>query len=164
MKKINELIEFLSKHDITCEPHEHEPVYTVEDARRLVPKLPGVHTKNLFVRDSKGRRHLLIVTASDKRVNLARLAAMLGLSRLSFASPERLRRYLAVEPGAVSIFGLVHDRNHEVELVVDNTVWASDLFQLHPLVNTSTVVISKTALERFLKATGHEAKRIDVPE
>ena len=161
---MNELMEFLSKHDIACERHEHDPVYTVEDVRRLVPKLPGVRTKNLFVRDSKGRRHLLIVTADDKRVSLGRLAAMLGLSKLSFASPERLKRHLAVEPGAVSILGLIHDSNHEVELVVDKTLWANDLLQFHPLVNTSTVVISKTALERFLKATGHEAKRIDVPE
>mgnify|MGYP001070242727 CR=1 FL=1 len=67
---------FLSEHEIEYERHDHPPVFTVEEALRLVPRLPAAKTKNLFVRDKKGRRHVLVVVGYDKTVDLKALAKL----------------------------------------------------------------------------------------
>jgi Ala-tRNA(Pro) deacylase len=84
---------------------EHPPAFTVEQAETLYGHLPGAHTKNLFLRNKKGNRHYLVIVRSDKRVDLKALGGLLGEATLSFASPERLMRYLGVTPGAVTPLG-----------------------------------------------------------
>src|SRR6185295_1909390 len=85
-----DLAEFLRKHDIHPVRHEHPPVMTVEESLRLVPKFPGAKTKNLFLRDKKGRRHLLVTVPHDKAVDIDALAAAIGVNGLGFGSAERL--------------------------------------------------------------------------
>ena len=89
-----DLFEFLDEHHIAVERHDHPAVYTVEQASRLVPPLPGAKTKNLFLRDKKGKRHFLVVVDAEKRVNLKQLQALLRSGKLSFGSAERLKQYL----------------------------------------------------------------------
>jgi Ala-tRNA(Pro) deacylase len=115
------------------------------------------------LRDHKGRRHFLVIVPAEKRVHIKALHAVIGSSRLSFGSANRLKKYLGVDPGAVTIFALMNDSDHEVELILDQSLWKQDAFQFHPLVNTSTLVISRTNLMRFLALTGHEVKTLDVP-
>jgi Ala-tRNA(Pro) deacylase len=158
-----DLFEFLAEHHITFERQDHPAVYTVEQARRLVPSLPGAKTKNLFLRDKKGQRHFLVVIGAEKRVNLKQLQALLRASKLSLGSPERLKQYLGIEPGAVSLFAIFNDPNHAVEVIIDRSLWSSPVFQFHPLVNTSTLVISKENLERFLALTGQTVQILDLP-
>ena len=79
------------------------------------------------------------------------------------ASPERLKKYLGVEPGAVTLLGLVEDRDLAVELVFDRAVWAADAIQCHPLLNTSALVLARADVERFLQCTGHEWQVVEVP-
>ncbi len=83
--------------------------------------------------------------------------------RLGFASAERLQKYLGVTPGSVSLLGLVNDEAHAVEFVIDRALWEADAVQAHPLVNTATMVVAHADLERFLAATGHAPRVIDVP-
>jgi Ala-tRNA(Pro) deacylase len=155
--------QFLAEHRIGYERYDHPPVYTVEEAARLVPALAAAKTKNLFLRDKKGQRHFLIVVPADKRIDIKALPRVLGSNRLSFGSAERLKKYLGVEPGSVTLFAILNDRAHEVELVVDETLWQAEAFQFHPLVNTSTLVISRENLKRFIAKTGHEVRLLDVP-
>lgn len=143
---------------------EHPAVYTCEELARLVPEtVGGVHTKNLFLRDGKGRRHWLLVTSCAKAVDLKGLVARIGADNLSLGSSERLRRYLGVEPGSVTVFALANDPAHAVTLLVDREVWAGEAWRCHPLVNTATLVVSRRGVERFLQLTGHPARVIDVP-
>jgi Ala-tRNA(Pro) deacylase len=88
---------------------------------------------------------------------------VLGVSKLGFASPQRLARYLGVDPGSVSLLGLVNDANNEVEVVIDETLWQAQAFGCHPLVNTSTLVISREGIQRFFETTGHQIRILDVP-
>lgn len=157
------LFAFLDQHGIAYERHNHPAVFTVEEANRLVPPLPGAKTKNLFLRDRKGDRHLLVVVPHEKSVDLKAFAALLGIKKLALASPDRLRQHLDLEPGAVSILGIVNDRHRAVEVVVDRAVWSQEAWQCHPLVNTSTVLISRSDIERLLEITGHAARVEDVP-
>jgi Ala-tRNA(Pro) deacylase len=155
--------QFLAENGIKYDRHDHPAVYTVDEARRLVPPLPGAKTKNLFLRDKKGKQHYLVVVPAAKRVDIKALSSVMGSNRLSFGSAERLNKYLGVEPGAVTLFAIFNDPDHSVELVVDKSLWQSDAFQFHPLVNTATLVISRDNLELFIAKTGHEARILDVP-
>ena len=156
--------QFLEANQVAYTRHDHPAVYTVEEADRLVPELPAAKTKNLFLRDDKGKRHFLVLVPSYKQVDLKTLKDEMGIKRISFGSPKRLEKYLGIEPGAVSLLALYNDNAHDVEVFVDQDLWASESFQCHPLVNTSTLVITRENLIRFLKATGHSMKIIDVPE
>jgi Ala-tRNA(Pro) deacylase len=158
-----DLLAFLDERGIACERVEHPAVFTVEESSRLVPSLPGEKTKNLFLRDQKGQRHFLVVVGHDTAVDLKALAPTIGASKVSFGSPERLMARLGIEPGAVSLLALVNDPAHNVELVVDRPLWCADALQCHPLVNTATLVIPHAGLERFLAATGHTPRVVDVP-
>ncbi|MDE1464235.1 prolyl-tRNA synthetase associated domain-containing protein [Spartinivicinus poritis] len=158
------LYDFLSTHNISFEQYQHPPLYTCEDANILASHIPGDKTKNLFLRDRKGKRHFLIIVNDHKTVALDKLAAQLNVTKLSFASAERLNQYLGIEPGAVSLLSLINDQNQSVELLIDKDVWACSTMQCHPLINTSTLVISMHAIEKFIRATGHELQLISIPE
>ena len=157
------LDQFLRDHAIDAPRHEHTAVMTCEEADRLVPRLPGAKTKNLFLRDKKGSRHLLVSVPPDRAVDLIALGAALGAGRLGFGSAERLATHLGITPGAVSLLALANDHAHAVEFVIDRALWEADAIQAHPLVNTATLILTHADLERFLAATGHAPHVIEVP-
>ena len=155
---------FLDRHGISYQRVDHPPVYTCEQARELVPELPGVEVKNLFLRDRKGRRHFLLVVGYDKNVDLKALSTLLEAPGLSMASPERLARHLAVEPGSVTLLALVNDEDRAVEVVVDAPAWSVERLRCHPLVNTATLSITRADIERLFAVTGHSPRVLEVPE
>ena len=158
-----ELESFLHEHGVVAVCHAHPHVMTVAESELLVPQLPGAKTKNLFLRDKKGLRHFLVTVPHDRTVDLAALGTVLGAGRLGFASPERLMQYLGITPGSVSLLALFNDRNGAVEFVVDRALWEAPAVQAHPLVNDATMVIAHCDLERFLAATAHVPRIVDVP-
>jgi Ala-tRNA(Pro) deacylase len=158
-----DIFQFFAEHNIDYERHDHPPVYTCEDVNRLVPELPGAKTKNLFVRDQKGKRHFLVSVPDEKSVDLKALAPVLGVDKLSFGSEKRLKKYLDLEPGAVTVLAAVNDTDKAVEVVVDRELWQAEALLYHPLVNTSTVLISRENVARFLEATGHKPRILNVP-
>ena len=109
--------------------HDHPPAFTVAEAVEHWKGIGGTHCKNLFVRNKPGNRHYLIVAEHLKALDLTALSRKLGDSRLSFASGERLRRHLGLDPGEVSPFGLVYDENHEVIVVLDEDIDQSGVRQ-----------------------------------
>jgi Ala-tRNA(Pro) deacylase len=153
----------LAAWDIAYQKVEHPAVFTYAEAEAKVPPMPGAHTKNLFLRDRKGRRHVLVVVSGDKRVDLGALARQLAVDKLSLASRDRLWKYLGVEPGAVTLLALINDCERVVEVVIDRSVWAASALQCHPLVNTATLVIERADVERFLEKTGQVWRVVDVP-
>jgi Ala-tRNA(Pro) deacylase len=158
-----DLYRFLADNQIEYERHDHPPVFTVADVERLVPLLPAVKTKNLFLRNKKGRRHFLVAVPAQKRVNIKALSTLIGAGHLSFGSPERLKKYLGVDPGSVTVLATINDPDHVVELIFDEILWKEEVFQFHPLVNTSTLLITRENLRRYFELTGHEVRLVDVP-
>ncbi|HDO1318329.1 prolyl-tRNA synthetase associated domain-containing protein [Aeromonas veronii] len=142
---------------------DHPPVFTCEEASRLLPDLPAAKTKNLFLRDPKSERLFLVVSPEDHRVDLKELAVMLGVKRLSFGSPERLDAVLGLTPGSVTLFAMVRDREKAVELVVDEAIWQAEQVQCHPLVNTATLIIRLDDVRRLLAHLGREATVMRLP-
>lgn len=160
---MDELLQFLENQGIDYQRCDHPAVYTVEEANRLVPPLPGAKTKNLFLRDRRGRRHFLVVVPGDQSVNMKVLSTRLEATNISFASPERLKKYLGITPGSVSMLALFNDTEHHVELFIDEDLWQAEAFLCHPLVNTATLVISKEGLTAFFKAIGHKVQQLRTP-
>lgn len=157
------VLEFLDQNELHYERVDHPPVFTCEQAQELVPPLTGQRTKNLFLRDRSGKRHFLVVVPPEKSVDLKRLASVIPSSKLSLGSPERLQKHLGVEPGSVTLLGLLNDAENRVEVILDECVDRAEKVRCHPLVNTSTLALERGSLTRFLELTGHPAQVIDVP-
>ena len=158
-----DIYRFLDENGIIYERYDHPPVYTCEEAERLVPPLAAASTKNIFLRDKAGKRHFLVVIGYEKRVELKSLSTLLGVRNLSLASSERLERHLGVDPGSVSLLGIVNNPDHSVEIVIDEDLWRAEALACHPLVNTSTLVISRDDIERMIGVTGHEFRVMKIP-
>ncbi len=150
-----DFLEFLNANHFIYQRVEHPAVFTCAEAELHRPKVPAVSTKNLFLCDKKARRFFLVVTSCEKTVKLDALSPQLGVAYLRFASEENLQRILGVTRGAVTMMGLANDTGHLVELWIDADIWQGENFLSHPLVNTATLVLSKTELERFFALTGH---------
>ena len=143
--------------------YEHAPVFTVEEAAALYDSQPGGHTKNLFLKDKKDE--LWLVVARDAlRIDLNALARQLGCPRFSFGSAELLIATLGIEPGSVTPFALVNDRQGEVRLVLDAGMLALGVLNFHPLRNDRTTAIAADDLVKFVRACGHEPIVAHLPE
>lgn len=143
---------------IPYDRHEHPPVFTVEQAEQHWTDIEGLHCKNLFLRNKKGNRHYLVIAPTSKTIDLRRLNEKLSEDRLSFGSPERLMRLLGLEPGSVSPFGLINDRQKEVMVILDEDLRSTGWVNFHPNVNTATVGISRDDFEKFLAWTGNSVR------
>lgn len=155
------IYQILKDLNITYEKYDHPAVFTVEEAEKY-KRGDGVDSKNLFLRNRKGNKHYLVVMSATKRVNLDELAKNLNENDLSFASPERLQKYLGLTPGSVSPFGLINDLEKVVQVLVDNELLKSDKQAYHPNINTATLVISTADFKKFLDWTGNPLAYIDL--
>lgn len=150
-----ELFTFLNHLGIKTITREHVPVFTVEDGAECWADIPGVHCKNLFLRDA-GRQNWLLVAPVQRRIDLKTLPDRIGSKRLSFGSADRLWATLGVRPGSVTPFALLNDRQEQsVRVVLDAWMMQQPLLNFHPLENTATTTIAASDLRRFLEACGH---------
>lgn len=133
---------------------EHAPVHTVEDSGELYERIPGGHTKNLFLKDARGGL-FLIVAHHATRIDLKLLPPVIGSARLSFGRTELLQEVLGVKPGSVTAFALINDSDRKVEVVFDQNLMAFETINLHPMENSATTSIARDDLLRFIRATGH---------
>jgi Ala-tRNA(Pro) deacylase len=161
------LLDFLDAHGIHYTRIEHPPVYTCAEAAQFRLELPGVETKNLFLRaESRSgmeRHFYLVMTACEKRLDLKELARAIGAARLQFASEEQLLDALGLTPGSVTMLALVNDPDHQVKLLIDEDYWPAGVYLCHPLVNTATLVLDHAELVHFLDLTGHEPQVVAMP-
>lgn len=134
---------------------KHPPLFTVEQSQSLRGKIPGGHTKNLFLRDKKYAIYL-VVALEDANIDLKGLHRRLAANgRFSFGSADLMREVLGVEPGAVTPFGVINDTQSRVIVVLDAPMMEHETLNYHPLVNTMTTSINRDDLVKFLESTGH---------
>lgn len=158
------VLKALEKEKIPYEMLEHEAVYTVDDIERigLWSHQDGVGAKNLFLRDGSGKRHYLIVIREDKQADLKEVRSKIGSSRLSFASPERLKKYLKVMPGSVSPFGILNDEECHVKVYFDRSLSDYRYIAVHPNDNTATVWMKIEDLVGMIKKHGNPFAWIEI--
>lgn len=158
------LFSLLRSLNISFELFEHAAVFSSQEAHRLEMDLPGLANKNLFLRDEKRTRYLMLTVAAAKRVDLKALGRQLEAKGLTFASAEDMERLIGITPGSVSMLALLNDRERSLEVYLDADVWESGFIQAHPLRNTATIVLSSADIEKFCTYTGHKLRRLVVPE
>ena len=155
LKKLNEL-------GIEYKIVNHPPVYTIEEVTNLNLENQDDIVKNLFLKNSNGKTHYLVVLKHEKKVDLKSLKTQLNSSSLSFASEERLIKHLNLIKGAVTPLGIINDKNHDVKVVLDNDLKQQNLIGVHPNVNTATVWITYADLEKFIKEFGNETLYVSI--
>jgi Ala-tRNA(Pro) deacylase len=157
----DQLLAHLAAMGIATHTVEHAPVFTVAEAQQHRGTLDGTHIKNLFVRNKK-KRMWLVVALENRLIDLKQLGAHIGAGHVSFGSPERLMQFLGVAPGSVTPFGVINDRSAAVEVVLDAGVLRRDPVFCHPLSNDMTTAIAGQDLLRFLEASGHPPRIVDL--
>ena len=141
--------------------HEHPPVYTVEEAEKYWDGIRGAHCKNLFLRNKKGKQHYMAILKHSKRMDLKNFESRINEDKLSFASEERLQRYLGLSAGAVSPFGLINDREKHVRIILDKELEGEELINFHPNVNTATITLAVKDFMKFLDWCGNEVRILE---
>lgn len=155
MRGQDELYMLLRRLSINFEYHEHPPVATIEDAKIHWRDFKCGRCKNIFFRNHKGDRHYLVILEHLRQLNIRDLEKRLKQGKLTFASDQRLKKYLGVEPGSVSPFGLINDKEHHVHLFIDEQLNDFEHLSFHPNINTASLVISKSDFLRFLAFAGN---------
>ena len=164
MRTRESLLQFLDTQGITYQEARHAAVYTMAESASLAQSLEGVRCKNLLVHSKKGPDRVLVITPPDAMVDLGALGRSLGVGRLSFCSPAEMMNLLGVEPGAMSPFALVADREaRKVRLIMDLALMPASHFLFHPMINTATVSIYSDELSRFLAAIDHPPEFLAIP-
>lgn len=150
-----DLLARLAELGIETTTHDHPAVFTVAESREIKYSIPGGHSKNLLLKDKKGR--IFLVTAEgDAAIDLKTIHDKIGASgRVTFGKPDLLMDLLGVVPGAVTPFGVVNDTGLVVTMVIDAPLMDHEVLNFHPLENTATTSIRRADLVRFLEATGH---------
>jgi Ala-tRNA(Pro) deacylase len=153
--------DLLDRLGIQYDRTDHEAATTMEACEEIDRVLGVVMCKNLFLCNRQKTRFYLLLMPGDKKFKTKELSSQIGSARLSFAGAEDMLKYLDIEPGAVSVMGLMNDRNHEVQLLIDKDILAEEYLGCHPCVCTSSMKI-RTAdiIERFLPETGHEYQTV----
>ena len=151
-----EIYHLLEEKKIRYEAMEHPAVYTMEDMEQYHITEKGTVCKNLFLRDAKGKNHFLVTVPNARKVDLKELGQKIGCSKLSFASADRLEKYLHVQQGCVSPFGLLNDASKSVTLIVDADLKREQHMGIHPNDNTASVWLSFRDLEELIEEHGNE--------
>ena len=159
----DDLLARLEALGIQAKTHDHAPLFTVEESRALRGLIPGLHSKNLFVRDRK-KHYFLVSVEEDAVVDLKILHHAIGAQgKVSFGSAEALFELWGVKPGSVSPFGAINDVSNQVTVVLERQLTEVAEVNFHPLDNSRTTTISGADLMRFLRACRHEPILIDLP-
>lgn len=153
--------DFLNSQSIKYEVTDHSAVYTMEEMQAEGLDKLGTICKNLFIRDQKGKKHFLITADDATHINLKEAGAKLEAGKVSFASAERLEKYLGVTTGCVSPLGILNDQEHSVTVVLDKKLEGIDRLGIHPNDNTSTLFLSFNDLIKAIEAIGNDYMILD---
>ena len=157
-----QVYETLQRIQIPFDYYEHPEAPTIEIAAQFYRGENTTLCKNLFFRNHKGNRHYLVIMDSHHNMDIHDIEHWLHQGKLSFASPERMMKYLGLRPGSVSLFGLVNDSNHEVTLFVDNELRKAEKVSFHPNDNTASLVISVSDMLKFIENIGNTYEFLDL--
>ena len=154
------LLAWMAEHGIDQTTRDHPAVFRVDQGLELKASMPGAHTKNLFLKDKKGRLWL-ISAAQDTVIDLKRAHRAMGSDRLSFGNETLLWETLGVRPGSVTALGLINDADRRVTFVLDQRLWEADIVNFHPLTNTATTALDQAGFRKVLALLGRDPIVVD---
>ena len=158
------VLDKLKELDISYDMYEHPPLPTIEMALEYWKDLPSTHCKNLFFRNHKGNKHYLVVFECHQQMAIHQIEKMLKQGKLSFASEQRMEKYLGLRPGSVSPFGLINDTEKHVKLFLDKNLKDAPMLSFHPNDNSASLVVKNEDFIKFLQHWGGEYEFLDLYE
>lgn len=161
-ERIQVVFDFLDSHKIRYSWYEHPEAPTIEIARQYWHQDGSKHCKNLFFRNHKGNRHYLVCFDCEQSMAIHDLEHLLHQGKLSFASEQRMERWLGLKPGSVSPFGLINDPENHVHLFLDDKLRNYPSLSFHPNDNRATVVIELAEFLRYLELVGNTYEFIEL--
>jgi Ala-tRNA(Pro) deacylase len=156
------VLDKLKELEISYDMYEHPPLPTIEMALEYWKDLPSTHCKNLFFRNHKGNKHYLVVFECHQQMAIHQIEKMLKQGKLSFASEQRMEKYLGLRPGSVSPFGLINDTEKHVKLFLDKNLKDAPCLSFHPNDNSASFVIKNEDFIKFLQHWGGEYEFLDL--
>ena len=153
---MDKVLEVLNQNNIKYELVEHEEVHTIEDMEKLGLLDKGYVCKNLFLRNANGKMHFVLSCHHSKNVEVQEIAKKIGSTRLSFGSAERLEKYLKLENGYVSPFGVLNDESKSVIFVFDRELQGKDKVGFHPNTNKATVYLAFNDVKKIIEDHGND--------
>ena len=148
--------DFLDRLGVAYQRVDHAPAETMEDCKAIDDVLGIAMCKNLFLCNRQKTKFYLLLMPADKPFKTKELSAQINAARLSFASGDSMLEYLDIQPGAVSVMGLMNDSECAVTLLIDGDLLQEEYLGCHPCVNTSSLKLkTKDVLEVFLPAVKH---------
>lgn len=153
---MKEVLDVLDSKGIKYELVEHEEVHTIEDMEKLGLLDKGYVCKNLFLRNANGKMHFVLSCHHSKDINVQEIAKKIGSTRLSFGSAERLMKYLKLENGYVSPFGVLNDESKSVIFVFDRELQGKDKVGFHPNTNMATVYLAFNDVKKIIEEHGND--------
>lgn len=157
------LLAQLDELGIVYTTYTHKAVFTVEESDTIHADMPGMHCRNLFLRDKK-KNMFLVVAANETMIDLKKLAPMIDGGRLSFGSADRLWENLGVTPGSVCPFSIVNDTDQNVKIILDQKMMSADIVNYHPMINTMTIGLSPKDLVKYIEFTNHKPYIVDLTD
>ncbi len=154
------LLDWMAANGVDQTTHDHPAVFRVDEGHELKAAMPGAHTKNLFLKDKRGRLWL-ISARQDTMVDLKRAPKTIGSDRLSFGNEGLLYETLGLTPGSVTALGLINDTARRVAFVLDKALWDAEIVNFHPLTNTATTALTQADFRRFLTLIEREPMVVD---
>ena len=153
--------DLLDRLGVEYERIDHEPAMTMEDCKEVDQLLEAVICKNLFLCNRQKTAFYLLMIPDTKVFHAKDLSAQIGSARLSFAKPEYMEEFLDITPGSVSVMGLMNDKEHRVQLLIDEDVLDGEYIGCHPCINTSSIRFKvKDLIEKVIPAMGHDFVKV----
>ena len=155
---MQEVLNYLTTHDIPYVLHTHPAVYNMQDAAAHYQNINGLPVKNLFLKDKKSGAYYLCILPGAKKLDFKKIESLLGSKAITFASAENLKNVMGLEPGSVSIFGVLNDPEGRVGIILDAEVHDASIVTFHPNTNTATIEITHDDLMKFLGLVKHSVQ------
>lgn len=151
----NIVYQHLNQLNIEFEYFEHQAIPTIDEAKKHKWWIDGVFCKNLFFRNHKGNQHYLVVVHHDTQLNITILEKKLRQGKLTFASEQRMLKYLGLLPGSVSPFGLLNDTEHHVYVFFDPKLRNASKLSFHPNDNKATLVLKANDFWEYMNSVNN---------
>lgn len=142
---------------------EHEATATCEEADQVMGHLTGNPSKSLFLTNKKKTAFWLVLMNGNKPLNIKEFSPLIGEKHVSFASEEKMVEKLSLTPGMVSVFGLINNQEHDVNVIVDTELREREKITFHPNINTATIEIPTNDMYRFIEHMGNPMTEVTLP-
>jgi Ala-tRNA(Pro) deacylase len=156
------LYQIFGQLNIPFDYYEHPAAPTIEIAMQYWRNMEATHCKNLFFRNHKGDKHYLVILECSRVLDIHDLEKRLHQGKISFASEQRMQKYLGLKPGSVSPFGLINDQEHHVHVFFDARLESAKKISFHPNINTASIILAFEDFLKFMKLTGNSYEFINL--